>query len=93
MDQESRGLREVFGLPIMLFRNKEYLAADGLKMMRARCVVLLARRCIVFVRVGHWRRMRSDLIDDARKYDQIAKTNGSGKKLSGRDICCFPCGI
>ena len=36
-------------------------------------------------------RIRNDLADEVRKYEQFAKTNASAKMLLKRGICCFPC--
>ena len=38
----------------------------------------------------HWRRIRNDLTDEVRMFEQIVITSASAKMLWGRCICCFP---
>ena len=41
----------------------------------------------------HWRRIRSDLTDEARKYEQLATASGSAMLLWRRGMCCFSCAV
>ena len=45
--------------------------------------------CIASDECRHWRRNRSDLTEEVRKYEQIVKTNVSAKMLWGLGIACF----
>ena len=78
MDQEACSHDEVVGANGAV-TQKRIVTSDGRKM-----TVHDLYEC------RHWRRIRSDITDDVRKYDQITKTNTTVKMLWELCICCHP---